>query len=260
MTLISVALYIEALALIEKLKLKKIEDRFFQIFQNSNYIVVITGVGVINSAIASTYIFSKYQIRRAINFGVAGSLNSKIGSIFLINQVLDIERGRELFPDILISHSFQESSISTFSKPIERDIELKSDLVDMESSGFLDASLKFLSPDRVAILKIVSDNLESKMLNREFVKSLTLSHIETIVEFLSDFSKERETLLTQVEIERVNTLNLSKSQRIKVLDWIKFIKIDRGSLDKVWKILSKEISSKRERVEFMQELESETFK
>ena len=58
MILLTTATEIEARAVIQKLKLKKLQDPYFSIWQNEEVILVITGIGKVKTASAIAYVFA----------------------------------------------------------------------------------------------------------------------------------------------------------------------------------------------------------
>ena len=163
--------------------LKKI-DAPFEIFANDEIIVIISGIGKINSAIATTYLLSKEKIDFIINFGIAGSKNRDIGEIFLINKI-----NNKLFPDILYPHPFNESEIVCSDEVVT-----KGDypLVDMESEGFFRSATKFLPLENIFIIKIVSDNLVCFRPDDKFMNNLISSHLKDITSFIDSLKIEKK--------------------------------------------------------------------
>lgn len=170
------ALRVEVDSLISKLNLAKHSDSPFSIYKNSHLLIIISGVGSLNCAVATSYLLSRYtKPKKIINFGIAGSnTHTKIGEIKKINKIVDLctnsvyhlERG--------------DTSISTAPMKIDNKYILKSDLVDMESSGFYQAAKRFLSPKDIDIYKIASDYLEPLSVDKDGVKRLIESRIEEI--------------------------------------------------------------------------------
>jgi len=150
----------EAKPLIKYFNLKKVNDKF-QIYENEKISLIISDRGFLNSAIATTYLLSTRNLSNIINFGIAGSSEYRVGEIFLVNKI-----NENLFPDILISHSFRESEIICFD-----DVVTGGDykLVDMESEGFFKAAIKFLKAHQIHLIKTVSDNLVCFRPSDEFI-------------------------------------------------------------------------------------------
>jgi hypothetical protein len=205
--LIVSAFYKEVRFLIKHYNLKK-ENSPFEIFKNDKIIVIISGTTKINSAIATTYALTKYSIKFAINFGLAGGKIHKrdIGDIFLINKI-----NRSLYPDILIKHPFKESAITCAEHVVTSG---KFDLVDMESEGFFKSATKFLPLENIFLLKVVSDNFVCFLPNDEFLDTLFEPHIENIINFIDSLKSDEKKLFDENYLNNlVKKYNLSFSQK-----------------------------------------------
>ncbi|MGB9679551.1 MAG: nucleoside phosphorylase [Minisyncoccia bacterium] len=225
MIFIATALYIEAKPIIEFYNLKKeINDTYFQIFRGDNIILIITGVGKINSSIAVSHMLTSYLSNNTkdniLNIGVCGTKDEtiEIGSLCYINKITDNETKRNYYPDILFKHNFLERDIETFSRVVKNTNDLNSSLCDMEASGFFLASSKYLGPHRIHILKVVSDKLSSvfdKQIPYILIKN-NIDSINTFIAYINEYFKNKEIFLTE-EIEILNTisdkLKLTASQK-----------------------------------------------
>ncbi len=199
------AFYKEVAPIIKHYNLKRI-DASFEMFANNEIIVIISGIGKINSAITTTYLLSKYKIDFIINFGIAGSKNRNIGEIFLINKI-----NNKLFLDILYHHPFNESEIICSD-----DVVTKGDysLVDMESEGFFRSATKFLPLENIFIIKIVSDNLICFRPDDNFMDNLISPHLKDITSFIDSLKIEKKELFNREYLDSlVNKYNLSFSQK-----------------------------------------------
>lgn len=229
MIFICTSMYCEADTFIKKLKLKKNQNAHkFQIFENEDIVLIITGVGKIKSAIAITYLFSKYFPKKTdflINIGVCGCLNknTKIGDIFMCNKIVDFDSQRNFYPDILFKHPFEESSILTCSKVIKNtkdNIGFK--LVDMESSGVFQAGSMFMFLHQMFFIKIVSDNLNLNNITSKFISNLILKRSDLILKWINDlknnyinnndiFTDKDKNIISRIE----NNLKFSTSMKCK---------------------------------------------
>lgn len=166
MRFITTALYSEASSIIDYLSMKKIDNERFKIFKNHDSYLIITGIGSLNSAIATTYLLSKYEASRedrVLNIGLAGSsFECKIGDVFRVSKVIDYES-----KSILQLNG--DKKLTTFNSP-QNEKKVKNSLVDMEGYGFAKASLKFSK--NVEIIKVVSDFCEDRILSGDEVERL----------------------------------------------------------------------------------------
>jgi len=213
----------EAKPLIEWFNLKKRDDKFL-IYENKKIKLIISNQGKINSAIATTYLLSKFELDYILNIGIAGSNDKKIGEIFLINKI-----NENLFPDILISHPFKESSIICFDEVV---IGGDYSLVDMESEGFFRAAVKFLKTHQIFLIKIVSDNLVCFRPTQEFINNLFLPHKEKIISFINSLKSSEKIDFSEAE-ELAKKYNLSFSQKEMLKNRVIFYKLNNFNLPKI---------------------------
>ena len=173
------ALLSEAESLIENFGLKISSKKPFLIFENDKISLIISGMGKINSAVAASFILQQKNFTKILNIGICASKKKEdLYKIFQIKGVIDISSSKKY---ILKKEG---EIISTLDKPLSNPSIIPSVLADMESSGFLNAAKKFIPSKEIEILKIVSDNFDEKIPEKEFVKELIRSHIKKIEEFL----------------------------------------------------------------------------
>lgn len=270
----------EAIPLIHAFKLKKdITYTKFDLFKNDEIKLIVTGIGKVKSAIATTYLLVKDNPRSGdhiFNIGVCGSSNEnyKIGQIFLINKITDASSGKNFYPEAVFKHNLPEDHLITFDKPVKKSTmtNLPSCLVDMEASGYYEASSLYFQSHRIHILKIVSDYLKGEKLTSAFVQSLMEKSIPTIENILQSTHKTPipdSNVLTDSDyklFDQISTeLKLSTTQRFQVLDLLKSYKVRKGEdLDFLKEYLKNKKSSKSENkkifeaiVERLEEVEDE---
>ncbi len=151
MTLIHTALLCEAQAIIERFKLTKIDKN---LYKNEKIIVAVSSIGEEKTFTCINEIFSKYDIKKAVNIGIAGCSDRSIniGELFCTNASLK---------------GIKTASITTVSKPLKNIDTL---LVDMESSAFVSVCKKLHV--KHFVLKVVSDYLDDEIPKKAFVTSL----------------------------------------------------------------------------------------
>lgn len=225
MVYIAVSLYVEAKPIIEYYDLKRdIGDRYYQIFKNDGIILIITGVGKIACAAATSHMLSKYlpdDNDIIINIGICGAKNDvEIGTAYLINKIKDHGTGKDYYTDILIEHKLNESSIETFDKPVENVNNLSEALCDMESSGFYLSSAKYIEQHRIFLIKIVSDRIGVDTVDKNLAINIVANNINNIDMFIKTVQKsfKRELgIFQRDELDLINkisgNLKLTKSQR-----------------------------------------------
>ena len=206
MKVIVSAIFIEAKVFIEKYNLRRTNDRFFKIYKNDDYLVIISGVGKIKMAIATSYILQIVNPSIIINFGISASLSYNIGDVFLINKITDFENSRSYYPDILRKHNLKESDIITYDVPQSNDanIQTRKHLIDMEASGFFQSAFHFTSLHKIVILKTISDNANSGTLIKSMVETICFEAFKEVDYFLQNYIVEENELLSIEDMEKIN--------------------------------------------------------
>ncbi len=168
--LIHTALFAEAKTIIEFFKLQCLQNKPYKIYAKDDILLVVLGMGKDNT-VKIKELFENYDIKRAINVGIAGckDTNVEIGSLFCTNHKLT---------------DIKSASLTTVDKPLSNPKKLDTMLVDMEAKTFLHVSKQYLHAKDIYILKIVSDHLDTTIPKKEFVWKIiekNLKNISTIV-------------------------------------------------------------------------------
>ena len=176
MICIVTALFSEAEALIAYYKLKKVKNNIFLIFANNDIFLIISGIGKINAAIATTYACTTNKIDKIYNIGICGSndQDKHIGSLHPIKTIVEYDTNKKF----IISDKGE--TVYCVSKPVNKINTFKKILVDMESVGFYNASKKFIQKENIYILKIISDFLDTSILPKKAVYDLVKKNIKNI--------------------------------------------------------------------------------
>ncbi len=195
----------------------------------------------------------------AINLGICGSLNNKfnVGDLVLVNKVVDYEKKRKYYTDILVKHNLKEGSIH---------------LVDMESSAFFEIASKFLPVHQVYVLKIVSDKVSKNQplekLTNKYIDELIYDKLEEIFSFtklVSSLLKLFQPILQQQDEEIIKkisiTLKLTFSQTKQLENAYAYFKSNK----KVSPLFLKEYfnyipKSKKERDAIFEDLKTKLYK
>lgn len=216
MLVIVVALHCEAKPIIEDLSLKRTPARGkFEQFASTSTTLIISGIGKIRSAIATSLALSQVEdLNRCaiLNFGICAAPNIfALGQSLLINKVIDNSSSKSYHPDILVRHPFKELSISTYDSPqnVESLRLIPNYAIDMEASGFFDAASIFLPPSQIQVIKVVSDHFNIDRLSKDFVSNLIKPSIEPTISYMRSI----KTLLTGDQ----TTLSVHESELIKRL-------------------------------------------
>ena len=196
MQIILSALKAEAIPLINYYKLVPNNSIGLQMYNNNLFTLLVTGVGKKNvNKTLKEYLKKSKNIEEVqfINIGVAGGVkgNCKIGEMFFINKVFDdylevdynIKTGNR--PNIL------ENRVTTVFEPILNNGQGREGLVDMEAYEICSVLSDFNQLNKVTIIKIVSDFMDSdtKYLSSKQIRKLIEKNLFDIDIFLNDNSK-----------------------------------------------------------------------
>ena len=149
------------------LKLYNTEKVYFKIFHNINFNIwlVVSGVGNINAAIASTFLYFISNAPRWclwLNVGTAGHYNKEIGDLYEIGKVSSNYDIRNVyFTGSVVNSKIPKADLITVNEE-EKEFICKNSLYDMEALGFIKTVEKFTVRELICIIKVVSDNKTSK--------------------------------------------------------------------------------------------------
>jgi adenosylhomocysteine nucleosidase len=200
------ALNCEAQPIISHYRLKMRNNRLpFQIYENEEIRLIISGVGKVSSASATGYLYglsdsSEHHVW--LNVGVSGHRKQNIGEAFLINKITDMGTKKSYYPTFVFKHPFTSLSLETHDKSVSDYPSVAA--VDMEASGFYEAACRFSTTEFIHSYKIISDNEDSPLikLDKAFAEKLIQKRLEEIVlliEKLAELSREEEILLQDPE-------------------------------------------------------------
>lgn len=172
LTGIIMATSLEAMPFFEGLSLKRKENVPFPTYYNDNCVLIISGIGKINAAMATTFCHLRFNPLSIYNLGAAGALDysHSLGGIYNISKVIEFDRRniRSGNPQVhipCILEGFSTATIATLDSPV-RDPEKRSeisfyaDLIDMESASVVHVCKRFRT--KCYIFKFVSDTPEHK--------------------------------------------------------------------------------------------------
>ena len=188
---IVIALFPEAKSLIKLYKLNEYNsaEKIFKIYcnKNSNIWLVISGIGNVNCASATTYLYLKSPIINKniwINFGMGGSNSLKIGEIYNIKKVTYKTRDKleSFYTSAIINSGLPIMNIFSVDS-IEKKFKIKNTIYEMEAYGFMKTVERFCERELICIIKIISDNKFQSATN--FVRKIN-SYIKPNLEKISD--------------------------------------------------------------------------
>jgi len=114
---------------------------------NAEVIYVETGIGKVNAAMRTMRAICEYHPDMVINFGTAGTINHKVGDIFVCNHFIDrdlrkvtlngvvseIEFGRDAIKRVFTGHQLMYGTCNTGDSFITQGADIEGDVIDMES-------------------------------------------------------------------------------------------------------------------------------
>lgn len=187
-----VALKAEAISIIEQYKLVSYDHKGpFPIYKSKlqDIWLIVSGIGQVNSAAASIYLFeksTKFQNSVWINIGIAG-FESSYGSIFKVDKIISHNNKKTFYPSAVVKNKIPYATLLTVDEP---DTNYSKDyMIDMEGAAFYQTVSKISSHELILILKIISDNSrnEIKKINTINIQNLFKEKLPFIKECLSGY-------------------------------------------------------------------------
>ncbi|MQN01789.1 MAG: hypothetical protein DUD27_04225 [Lachnospiraceae bacterium] len=245
MTTIFLALQQEAAPLIKNLGLKASCESPFKIYESSEIRLIITGIGKLNAASAAGFCLGRFGTdSHYINYGSAAGPSVLTGRSVFAAQIRDLSSGREYFPDIA-EKVFPHVCLITSDTPVENVRDSRA-VFDMEASGIFSALQKAVTPDRITIIKTVTDSgnpdfSKTKELLSKAAADVT-SYIKKISESDSEKSCERSSNSDSFFDALCSDLCSSESMRLQLRQFLRYRK-SAGELDE-FKLKIKELYEK----------------
>lgn len=232
MTYLITALDTEARPLIEHYRLKRDHSLPYTLYKNDDTVLLVSGLGKMNAAMAVSALLG-WRVPAdgdiLMNVGVCGAPKSyKIGEALLIHQIID--NNRHYYPDILYTHSLQETSLICVDTPQS---ELLDYPVDMESVSVFKAASRFFKLHQMAFVKIVSDHCTPESVTKEKVIEQIASNLSTIenVRHHLQSVQNSNTLFTCEEMDDIKAFktHFTKSQGDALEDALCFFRLKNHS-------------------------------
>lgn len=206
---ILVATLSEARVLIEHFNLKQIlAERIFPIYMNASedLRIIISGIGKINAAAATSYLYSQTSNQSGIcllNIGIAGGCQYEIGDFLLVNKVVDTSSQLVYYPATQLFPQFAQTSIVTVDRADENYPD--NSLIDMEASGFYATAIRMLDREQIQIAKIVSDNniASKQQITKQVVTDIMakgLPKLFSIIEQMQFLSEQEQVIYQETEL------------------------------------------------------------
>lgn len=212
MILIVTALKAEAGELIKRLKLKH-RNAPFPLYENDDTVLIISGVGKEKCAVAVGWAFGEYKsFNGALNLGCAGGLDDSIayGTLCLSSIIVSENESKVYIPDIFYKHNAHECKLCTYTHTVSNSsISEKNVICDMEAYGFATAAAAFITNDRYACLKLISDNARgNKSVSSEDIAELFFDKADDILSFLDSFKQYCTSCAEKQSNSFSDTLNI----------------------------------------------------
>ncbi|MCC8014633.1 MAG: hypothetical protein LIO87_05510 [Eubacterium sp.] len=228
MIYLSTALFCEAKPFIELLGLK--EDFSFgrvRVFKNENYILTVTGAGVLTSASALGFVLGKKEPRKGDIFLNAGICGGDEKGVYICNKISFPAVEKEYFPDLVYNLGLPERELITCLKP-ERNIP-EGKLCDMEGAAVFECVRGHFSSERCFFIKIVSDKGDFEVLNQNKIYRLVKEYAEDIIERIKTVPPVETGFELEGEIlKEAEKLRLSVSQTVILKELLGFFKLKGG--------------------------------
>lgn len=259
------ALYEEAKIIIEKYNLKNINDKNFRIYESNGIRLIISGIGKINSAIATTYFLNTFNFTYndiILNIGYVGTNNREynIGDRFLINNIFDVATNKNFYLDMIYKINIREESVATVDKILIQNVESDYKLFDMEASAFYFSCNKFIKRDNIFVVKIISDYIfdEDKQIDTNTLSCTISDCIENFIEISKSkyndnkiFTKEENDFINNI----VKNFKLSKTLELEFKNLVHYLKLCNKNIFEIFKNCDKVlVKEKKEGKTFINEL------
>ena len=150
----------EAMPILQHYGFKTFKPGPFPIYKSEIGFLVISGMGKKSAAKAVSHL-AELCPENAIwmNVGIGGHQNAEIGAAFLAHKVVDLETGKNWYPQILFSAKCKSGTVFTVEKCETQYGE--DGIYDMEASGFYEEAARFSTAELIHSFKIISDNAAS---------------------------------------------------------------------------------------------------
>lgn len=223
----------------------------YSVYRDDRTVLLVTGVGTLKASAAVGWAFGQFPgIKVALNVGFCGAAPGafSLHEWVYVSSIRDKATGRLHVPDILLEHPFAEAALLTVPHVVKTVIDWNG-VVDMEGSGFFEAASKFLPPDRLALLKWVSDPLTGSI-HLEETSNDYMNSIQPALEFIrewplpciSENKAGSNGLADEVELR----LRLTRTQTHYIRKWASGFIARGGDPDTVLKQLPEAVPPTKE--------------
>ena len=247
------ALSAEAKPLISALSLRRDTtvcpyDTFFS--EDSSSVLVISGMGTIAAASATTYLLTRFGFKKEEDFFINfGSCAGAAPGLHLVNKIHDEVTGRDFYPDMLYDLSScglpasSEKALVTVSKVVSS-LADPSLLYEMEASAIFQAAARFVPPHRMIFLKYVSDSGtdDPKKITAALLTEWAEKHVAKVVsvlDHLKDISEESNPIDEDLFLGTALALRLSETMRYELHQLFEYAATEGIDMGKILSDLEK---------------------
>ena len=252
-----IALNAEAKPIRQALGLKSIQDSApWRCYANDEYRLVVTGVGRLNMAMATSWLYGAYGLASLwVNIGSAGHKDVEVGRVVIANKVEDGLSGEICLIPIL-SNNLPVASVKT----VDSVQGMLSDDVyyDMEAAGFIQATRRVTDRERAHAIKVVSDNgLErTERLDERQLEAIIESATEKILVLIHKIDQSLNSATPQLAQE---PFALAELRRVSSAQAHRWNELSRRWSALAWPVqdLQQGLSSHRSTTDFLDWMENE---
>lgn len=163
--------------------------RPFEIFEGTDCTLVISGIGKIAAATATSFLLSRAELPRSmlvLNVGTCTSPHEHDrNQLFQIERICDATSERSFIPEVLVAPAFELRTLTTFDFPVSLESwpDTLEGLGDMEGAGFAQAASYFLPIESIQALKLCTDILSPADFSPSKVSSLMEPYVPSIMQW-----------------------------------------------------------------------------
>ncbi len=195
-----VALKPEAQAIIENQSLHhsaSLSGAGFQVYENreQDQRLIVTGLGKVAAAAAVVWLAAQTgEPALWLNFGVCGHLERPVGDLVRAGRVTDTAIDKSWYPMAIgLWKGIDAVEVCTVDQPCTDYPEARK-CVEMEAAGFISAALRFTSVEWVQVIKVVSDNKETDLveLNAAAISRVCVDRLPDLYDGLAEWRERAD--------------------------------------------------------------------
>jgi hypothetical protein len=156
--------------------------------EDGRFMLTVTGSGEIASAVTAARLLTQFPADFAVNFGTAAG-RDPVTACFRIHKITEEATGRDFYPGLVWRTAFSERTLRTVPQQENSGNSDLSSLTDMEGAGFFQAAARFLSPDRILLLKVVSDAGDTSDLTAERLREICAAAAGKVTDCLAELAE-----------------------------------------------------------------------